>query len=102
MPGVGFTVRGEGDKVIYSDQNIQSLINLLFQKVKEVYDVDSPRLSKEHKAMLYETMQTLNKSANRIISVNIEKTHDLEDDEEMFETDPDIIKENEITKKFQT
>lgn len=41
-------------------------------------------------------------SAKRIIAVNLEKTHDIDNDDEMFETDPEVIKEIELSRKFKT
>ena len=95
-------IRGNDDKIAYTSQQIESLIRILFEKLKEAYDLDSPRLSYEHKKLMYDTLKVLNSAAARIINANIENTHDLvNDDDEIFETDPEKIKENSVNKKFQ-
>lgn len=95
-------IRGPDDKIVFTNQQIESVIRLLFDKLKEAYDLDSPRLSYEHKKLMFETLKALNSAASRIINANIENTHDLvNDDEEMFETDPEKIKETDVHKKYQ-
>ena len=77
-------------------------IQSFFEKLKEAYDLDSPRLSYDHKKMMFETLKALNSAAARIINANIENTHDIvNDDEEMFETDPEKIKDANVHKKFE-
>ena len=80
---------------------IENLIHLLFSKLKELYDVDSPRLSKTHKEMIYNSLQALNKSALKIIYVNLEKTFENIEIEETVETEADVLLEIELVDKYK-
>ena len=82
---------------------LESLVQLLFVKVKEVYDVDSPRLAKEQKEILYNALDALNKSAAKIIMVNLERTFENSDDQdELLNSDEDSALEADVAKKYAT
>lgn len=80
----------------------EALIQLLFAKLKEVYDVDSPRLSRTHKEMMYNALEALNKSAQKIIVVNIERTFENSDALDAVETDEELIMEGEVVEKYKS
>lgn len=94
----------ENDRVTVSLTQIENLIQTLFAKIKDVYDIDSPRLSKEQKEMLYKTLDALNNSAQKIIVVNLDKTFETADVllEEALQEEADVTMERELVKKYES
>ena len=54
---------------------INDLVNFLYSKIKDVYELDSPRLSVVQKGYFYDALVALNRSSTKIISSNIPKIH---------------------------
>ena len=89
------------DTVAQSMSYINSIIINLFRLTKDVYDLDSPRLSVAHKAVIYNAMIAMNKSALQpIIAGVIEATHLARNDGEEEELDDDAVYEREIHERF--
>lgn len=63
---------GSGDKVHISQSQVNELIGSLFMKIKELYDLDSPRLSSQVKDALFESLQVLNSKASKVIVSNLQ------------------------------
>eukprot|EP01034_Spumella_vulgaris_P027014 gene27014-33674_t len=62
------------DKVQISQAQANELIVSLFTKIKDIYDLDSPRLSVETKAEIFSALEALNKSAVKVIYSNLTPT----------------------------
>jgi hypothetical protein len=65
------------DKVHISQTQANELIISLFTKIKDVYDLDSPRLSSEMKESIFAALESLNKSANKVIINNLQPNASL-------------------------
>lgn len=65
-----------GDAMKLTMNKINAVIQNLFQKLSELYEADSPSLSRTHKQWIYDAMWAVNRAASSIIVVNIENTHD--------------------------
>ncbi|KAJ1428063.1 hypothetical protein B484DRAFT_450044, partial [Ochromonadaceae sp. CCMP2298] len=63
-----------GERVHITLQQVNELIHSLFMKIKDVYDLDSPRLSAETKEQIFGALEALNKSATKIIVSNLAPT----------------------------
>jgi hypothetical protein len=55
------------DKVQITQGKANELIQSLFYKIKDIYDLDSPRLSRETKENVFSALEALNKSSSKII-----------------------------------
>ena len=89
------------DTVSLSMSYINSIIVNLFRLTKDVYDLDSPRLSVAHKAGIYDAMIAMNKSALQpIVAGVIEATHLDRNDGEEEDVDEDTIYEKKIHSSF--
>ena len=62
---------GITDKVQISHAQANDLIHSLFGKIKDIYDLDSPRLSSEMKSWIFDALEALNKSASKVIINNL-------------------------------
>jgi hypothetical protein len=51
--------------------SVNDLIISLFTKIKELYDLDSPRLSAEMKQQMFEALESLNAKASKVIISNL-------------------------------
>jgi hypothetical protein len=71
----GGTNAPPSDKVQISLNQVNDLIKSLFDKIKDVYDLDSPRLSAEMKGQIFTALEALNKSATKIIVNNLVPTN---------------------------
>jgi hypothetical protein len=66
------------DQVAMTSTQVEDLIVTMFNKVKDIYDMDCLKLSTEHKAAIHSTLVALNKSAKKVIVASVEPTHDKE------------------------
>jgi hypothetical protein len=62
---------GGGDKVQITQTRANELIVNLFYKIKDVYDLDTPKLSMEQKELIFSALQALNRSTSKIIVNNL-------------------------------
>lgn len=60
------------DRVQISQTQVNELITSLFNKIKDVYDLDSPRLSPETKSSIFTALETLNSKASKVIVNNLQ------------------------------
>lgn len=67
----GSSSSGNSDKVHITLGQVNELINSLCTKIKDLYDLDSPRLSVELKASIFNTMLILNRKASKVIFSNL-------------------------------
>jgi hypothetical protein len=89
------------DTVKWPMKQIDGVVVGLFRMVKEVYDLDSPRISVAHKAMIYDAMTALNNAALQpVIAGEIEATHLSHVDGEEEEQDADMQRERHVLSKF--
>ena len=90
------------DTVIWPMAQINGIVVSLFRLVKEVYDLDSPRISNDVKASIYDAMIALNVSALQpVIAGEIEATHlNSGDGENEEDLDTDTLREREILGKY--
>lgn len=77
---------------------INDLIYVLFNYIKDIYDIDSPRLSQVHKAYLYQAVINLNRSGSRVFVSKIESTHDKTYGEEV---ELDVTLEGTVSRKYK-
>ena len=89
------------DTVIWPMAQINGIVVSLFRMVKDVYDLDSPRLSVDHKKIIYDAMIAMNNSALQpVIAGEIEATHLLVHGEEE-ELDVDVSHEKDVLGKYR-
>ena len=65
-----------GDAMKLTMSKINAVIHNLFQKLSDLYEADSPCLSRTHKQWIFDAMWATNRAASSIIVVHIENTHD--------------------------
>ena len=63
------------EKTEMTINQINDLVNFLYSKIKDVYELDSPRLSTVQKGYFYDALVALNRSSTKLISTNIPKIH---------------------------
>lgn len=63
-----------------SNERIQSLINGLYERLKQIYDLDSPVIGFEHKDFIYKALEMICKAKEILITDFVEMTHVLDDD----------------------
>ena len=80
---------------------INEIIRMLYDRIFEVYDLDTPRLTTEIKKQMYNALQALNKSASAIIVTHIEPIHLRSAGVEEEEADPDDVHEQAILEKYK-
>jgi hypothetical protein len=68
------------DKVQITQGKANELIQSLFYKIKDIYDLDSPRLSKETKENIFSALEALNKSASKVIINDLCPSETLDSD----------------------
>ena len=89
------------DKVDMPMSRVNDIIATLFNSTFEVYDLDTPRLQFDHKAMMYKALQALNLSASSVIVTHIEPIHEESEGVEEEEKSPEEIHEIEVLQKFK-
>ena len=89
------------DRVQLSMIKINEIIRMLYDRIFEVYDLDTPRLTTEIKKQMYNALQALNKSASAIIVTHIEPIHLRSAGVEEEEADPDDVHEQAILEKYK-
>ena len=67
-----------GEKVDISLAQVNDLILALFMKIKDLYDLDSPRLSADTKATIFSALEALNNKASKIIINNLQPNTTLQ------------------------
>ena len=86
------------DHVALTSQEGEDLIADLFQKIKDVYDMDCLKLSSQHKGVMFSALLALNKSAKKVIVASIDATHEGEkkadDDEGVGQTQEERVHES--------
>ncbi len=88
------------DRVSLSMARVNDIIRQLFDKIFEVYDLDTPRLTTETKALMYDCLHALNKSASAVIVTNIEPIHLESAGVEEVEPEADELLEVSILDKY--
>lgn len=63
------------DKVQISQAQVNNLITSLFHKIKDVYDLDSPRLSADTKESIFMALEALNKSTSKVIMSDLSRNN---------------------------
>jgi hypothetical protein len=63
------------NRVQLSFLQIDALIASMFHKIKDMYDLDSPRLSLTHKGLIYDCVCALNSAASAVIVTDLPATH---------------------------
>ncbi|RYG90529.1 hypothetical protein EON65_59435, partial [archaeon] len=61
------------EKVQITQAQANELIHSLFIKIKDIYDLDSPRLSDEMKDMIFGALEALNKRSSKVIANTLNK-----------------------------
>ena len=89
------------DRVQLSMIRINELIRMLYDRIFEVYDLDTPRLTTEVKGRMYDALVALNKSASAIIVTHIEPIHLNSAGVDEEEPDPDDVHEQAILEKYK-
>ena len=89
------------DRVSLSMARVNDIIHQLFDKIFEVYDLDTPRLAMETKSQMYDCLNALNKSASAVIVTGIEPIHLESAGVDEVEPEADEVLETSILDKFK-
>jgi hypothetical protein len=66
---------GSTNRVQLTFTQIEALIGSMFNKIKDVYDLDSPRLSQTHKQCIYDCASVLNNCLTNVLVTDFPVTH---------------------------
>jgi inositol 1,4,5-triphosphate receptor type 3 len=88
------------DRASLSMLRVNDIIRQLFDKIFELYDLDTPRLDTPTKATLYDCLTALNKSASAIIVTNIDPIHLESEGVEEEEPEADELYEQQVLGKY--
>jgi len=91
----------KGDKNKVTPAKANAVIRQLWDIVYKVYEFQSPHLSVEHKTIIHEALEALNKSATTHFVVEVEKDWIQLVVEDKAETSKDEIREVEVHTKWE-
>jgi hypothetical protein len=88
------------DRIDLTMNEINETIVTLFHSIKDVYDIDSPRLSQTHKGYFYNAIVALNNSTPKVIVTRIDQTH-LPKEGNNTDIEENISQEAVVTRKYK-